>query len=231
MPNLINPFAYGAGTGVSGAFITSSESTLDATTYTFTSHDIGAANASRIVVVGVVLSHAGTNRSISSVTIGGSAATMATDTSSGGTIGNMRVAAIYYRAVAAGTTATTVVTASGACDSCGIAVWALYPTSSTPVDAVSNSNASAASLSASSVAITAGGIVVGISNHNDPGLTTFAWSGVDTVSQNVNETLGDSGNNWSVCTLSCSETIGTRSLTASFSGTHNVGIAAASWGP
>jgi hypothetical protein len=231
MPNLINPYRFGAGAGVGDAFIDSVESTLDATSYTFTGHACGTADAARLVVVGIVLSHAGLNRSISSVTIGGSAATMAADTSSGGPIGNMRVSAIYYRAIAAGTTTTTVVTANNPCDSCAIAVWAIYPTSSTPVDAVSDSNASAASLSASNVAITAGGMLVGVSNHNGGGATTFTWSGTDSVSHNVNNVLGDSGNNWSACTVSCSETLTTGDLTASFTSTHNVGIAAASWGP
>lgn len=232
MPIQVNPFRFG-GASSSDAFITSVEDATNSATYTFTSHAAGTANASRIIVVGVVPYIGAGSLSISSVTIGGSAATLATNTTSGGAQGNSRIAAIYYRAVAAGTTTTTIVSLSGTANSCGIAVWALYPSSSTPVDAVSNQAASgSASIDAASVAVSTGGTMVAVHCHDNGQSTTWSWSGIETVSENLDSQLGDTGIRWSISTTSVSADTTANTLTATAaSGTPNMSIAAASWGP
>jgi len=226
----VNPFRFG-GTSLTDSFVGSFESTLNASTYTFTNADIGNANASRVVAVGVVIYDTSAN-GLTSVTIGGNAATKAIDTSTAGDVGTGRVAGIYYLVVAAGTTATIVVNTSAAAQSCGVAVWALYPASSTPVDAVALELNTNASVTANNVAVTAGGTMVAIHQHDNAQSTNWAWTGVDPVTEELDQQLGDSGKIWSAATVRCTASSTTDDLQAAPStGTPNLSIAAASWGP
>lgn len=102
--------------------------TFDATaqtTYTFAGQAIGAASATRYVIAAVTLVSS-FSRTISSVTIGGVAATVIPN---GQVVANTYFyrTAFYIAAVPTGTTASIVVTASGACNGGGLAgVWAVY---------------------------------------------------------------------------------------------------------
>lgn len=84
------------------SYIGTSKTNAFATVHTFTNHAIGDADASRIVCVGVAVS---STNAISSVTIGGVAATIVANTT-----GTSTRTAWAYLAVPAGTTATIVVT-------------------------------------------------------------------------------------------------------------------------
>jgi hypothetical protein len=99
----------------------------NATIYTFTDEDIGSEAASRIVVVAC---HSdGGNVTLSSVTIGGNAASLIT------TGGTQPRCALAYLVVPTGTTATIVVTWSGGVTRSRIDVWSLKGMgSSTPID-------------------------------------------------------------------------------------------------
>jgi hypothetical protein len=225
----VNPYRFG-GASTTDAFIAASESTLNASTYTFSSHEIGVANAARLVVVGVILHDSGGSNGISSVTIGGSAATEVENTSSAGDVAEARIAGIYTRVVAAGTTADIVVNCSNSGTSCGIAVWSLYPSSSTSIYDVSGSSGSTTSLTATNVNTAVGGTVVAVGMHNNSNSTSWSWAGSDTEVVEVNENLGDSGNNWSVLTISCSEATSTHELVASWTSSVNGCLAVAAWG-
>jgi hypothetical protein len=226
---LVNPFRFG-GTSVTDAFIASSESTLNASTYTFSTHDIGTANASRVVVVGVCVYDSSSTNGISSVTIGGSAATEIVNTTSGGDLGTCLVTGLYRRSVAAGTTADIVVNTSNAAQSCGIAVWALYPSSATPTGSDSSALTNVGSITASPLSITSGGTLVAVSFHNNSTNVTWNYTGTDTVSEEFDEALGDSGINWTAATVFLSQTATVDLQADHASGTVNASIAAAAWG-
>jgi hypothetical protein len=232
MPNLINPFAFGGAAASTSGFITLAESTSNTPPWTFTSVDIGAAAANRVVVVGTVVYDAGQNQ-VTSVTIGGNAATKAIDTSTAAAIGTGRVAGIYYLVVAAGTTATIVVSASNTpAISAAIAVWALYPASSTPTDAVADQGSTVANVVAASVALTTGGTMCCVHQHDNGVGTTWAWSGVDPLTEEVDSALGDAGTFWSAATIHATSTTTANSVTVHpTTGSPNQSVACASWGP
>lgn len=110
--------------GVSLSYVGATEDTSNATAYTFTSHSIGAAAANRVVHVGIVGGSLTTISSPSSVTIGGTAASLNVAVNTG--VSNGFSAAIASLAVPTGTTATIVVNFSTTQVRCKIVVWASY---------------------------------------------------------------------------------------------------------
>jgi hypothetical protein len=228
---LVNPFRFG-GTSTTDSFVGYSESTLNSSAYTFTDHAIGVANAARLVVVGVILHDSGSDNGISSVTIGASddAMTQVENTSAAGDVAEARIAGIYSLVVAAGTTATIKVNCSNTGTSCGIAVWSLYPSSTTPIYDVSGSTGASTSLTATNVNTAIGGTVVAIGMHNNSNTTSWAWPGTDSESVEFNENIGDSGNNWSALTIFCSEATSSHELVASWTSSVNACLAVAAWG-
>lgn len=222
-----NPYILGASNLIDG-FIASYESSSNLSSYTFSACDIGTANAARVVVVGVIVLDSGSDNGISSVTIGGAAATKATSTTTAGDLANARVAGIYYKVVAAGTTADIVVASSNAAETCGISVYAIYPASSTPVDTSNDSAGSAGSMT-STLTVEAGGMCISVHTHNNANNTIWSWSGTETISQDFDEACGDSGNLWSGAHF-VADANGTHTVTADYTGTPNCSIATASWG-
>jgi hypothetical protein len=107
-------------------------STTDLTTYTFSSHNIGQAHASRLVVVAVSATGlVAAARSVASMTIAGTSATKAVDEGAS----DLNVCEIWYAAAASGTTGDIVVTFNDSMTSAGVGVYALYNlSSSTPSD-------------------------------------------------------------------------------------------------
>ena len=107
--------------------------TGNATSYTFTSHNIGTAAADRIVVVGVYSAVSALSPgSIGTVTIGGNNASLAVQiTCTTPFTGTMT--GLFYLLVISGTTATIVVPLNGGTASnCGISVWNVNGAKSTP---------------------------------------------------------------------------------------------------
>jgi hypothetical protein len=208
------------------------ESTSNTPPWSFPAVDIGAAAANRVVVVGVVIYDAGANQT-TGVTLAGNAMTKAIDTSTAAAIGTGRVAGIYYLVVPSGTTATIAVSASNTpAISAAIAVWALYPASSTQGNAVANQGSTVASITASAVAVTTGGVLCAVHQHDNNNATNWTWSGIDPLTEETDQALGDSGIIWSIATVRAAANTTANSLTAApASGSPNQSIACASWGP
>lgn len=167
---------FGAAEAGSAATITKTDNAVDGsttTTYTFTSRAIGTAATGRRVIVGVS-SGAGSSATISSVTIGGNAASQVVFLD--GTVSASTISALYILQVDAGTTATIVVTFSGSRTSCGIGVWAAYDLLSSTATFTGTSSASPPSVG--SVSCSAGGIIVAQGIVYSGSTSTFTWSGL-----------------------------------------------------
>ena len=144
-------------------------STGDATNqqnYTFTNHAIGAAASDRLVVVVITWEvNSGGTINLSSVSIGGNAATIIRQDEA--PTSRRAHSAIAALAVASGSTATIAVGLSATnANSCAVHVYALYGlTSTTPFANNGNGVQTAASVS-TTLDIPAGGVAVAGSSHN-----------------------------------------------------------------
>lgn len=126
------------------------------TTYTFTAASIGAARTNRLVVL-AVQGLTTTGRTISSVTIGGNAASVAASSAS-----NNSQSGLYYLNVTSGTTADIVVTFSGSNSRCTVHVYTITGLKSfTPVGADATVSTSSTSLNRT-IAISKGGCAIGV---------------------------------------------------------------------
>lgn len=156
-------------------FVGFTEDTSDSLTHTFTNHAIGAADATRRVVVCAHGSDAATAMTFSSITIGGNAATIHVQGAS--SLNNVAIASLL---VAAGTTATIVVTkVGGTPDRCAIGVYrAINETVATPNATLVDETISSG-LFTGTIAIPANGWVVACCQPS-PGITVTGatWTGV-----------------------------------------------------
>ena len=137
-------------------FINSYVSTANQTTYTFTNCDIGTASSDRYVVVygAGYTGSLSTNRNASSVSIGGSSATIDYTV-----LSTAAPSFFAKRLVTSGTTATIAVSFSGPMTNCGIAIYVIYGlNSTTPISTATGINTTGATLSLSA---TNGGVVLG----------------------------------------------------------------------
>lgn len=138
-------------------------------TYTFTDAAIGTADASRLVVVFGWIVSAVTIPALSTMTIGGSAATSVVERRS-----TQAHAFMYQRAIAAGTTATVVIgNGSGSNLRCGIAVYSIYNLVNPTAAGTNSTSTDAGSLALTTVP---GSIVLAGLGTNDN--TTCTWTGV-----------------------------------------------------
>lgn len=152
--------------------------TGSATTYTFTAANIGTAASDRVIVVGVML-NSSTNRTVSSVTLGGNAMTSIVGTNSASNT------ALFRISVASGTTADIVVTGSGAANGCYVVVYSLTGWGTvTTYDSNFAASSSAATISAT-INTVSGGAVIGIQNR----FSTSAITTAGFTTQNVNTTF------------------------------------------
>jgi hypothetical protein len=148
-------------------YVATSKDASTATTFTFTNHSIGAADSSRIVVVGLADAGSGGN-TISSVTIGGNSAAIAVQTS-----GTSTRVGIAYLAVPSGTTATIVATYSGSVSRCFVNVYSVVGAQNgTPFD---TDGPAGGGTSSRSITIDApiGGGVIAISTDGNADDTTW----------------------------------------------------------
>lgn len=147
------------------------------TTYTFAGQAIGPPSDTRYVIAAVTLTSS-FSRTISSVTIGGVAATVVPN---GQVVANTyfyRIA-FYIAAVPTGTTADIVVTASGACNAGGLAgVWAVYDISSaTAVDSDGATVFGTNTFSPPSVNTSAEGLLFAAGSHlRNDGAAAVSWT-------------------------------------------------------
>lgn len=135
----------GVATPASNTFIGSAVDTSNqATTYTFSTQGIGAADGTRRVIVGWAGFGSAGARSLSSATIAGTSATIHVNISSIDTSG------FFSTLIPTGTTATIVLVFTGAMGNCGIGIWRqINETSSTVHATATDITISASALSAS----------------------------------------------------------------------------------
>lgn len=158
-------------TAPSVAFVAATASSSDLTTYTFSSHAIGTASATRYIVVGVSVRASTTSALTSSVTVGGNSATKIKELNN--TTNNCCSASLHIIAVASGTTADIVVTHSRSAIATGIGVWAVYDVSSaTPTDSASTTSDSSGNLNCDT---TIGDVIIGCAVS--AGTPTTTWTG------------------------------------------------------
>lgn len=154
--------------------ITSSGSSL--TSYTFSSMPIGDAASDRLVVVGVQARVSSGQSNVTSVTIGGVAATeIATIDPDPGTT----TIGLWQAAVPTGTTASVVVSFGGQTQTeCGLAVFSIRNMgSTTPSDTVATSGSTRNTHSTTGLTVPDGGGAVLFALDTDANSTAFSWSG------------------------------------------------------
>lgn len=153
-------------------------------TFTFTNHAIGAAHANRRVVV-VAYANGSSALSISSITIGGTAADQDAYLAPGIPDGPMMIAS---RAVSSGTTATIVVNATGTPARCRIAVYSVVGSASIPTLKDSDTLYSAdpsSSISRTVDASNGNAVVAGVGLEDiNASSATVSWTGVTNDDQN-----------------------------------------------
>ena len=146
------------------SYVSHATNDTGAATYTYTNQDIGAASYDRLVVVHVANAVAGT---ITGVTIGGNAAANAANTT-----GTSTRTSLWYLRVPTGTTATIVVSFSGAINRCHIQVLRVTRQSSdTPFDTAAPAGGGDASRTITIDAPASGGIIAAA--IGDAGSVTF----------------------------------------------------------
>lgn len=114
--------------GVSGSFLQTASSGANLATYTFSAQAIGAADATRHIIVAATARKAAPSALLSSMTIGGVSATVATSLEYNG-----NTLVIAYAKVPTGTTADVVVEWSDVELRCGIGMWSIVGASAITV--------------------------------------------------------------------------------------------------
>jgi hypothetical protein len=156
---------------LTASYVGTNNSNVAASSFTFTAQGIGSAAASRIVVVAV---HCRGNANISSVTVGGTSATLVVSQQNPGS-GVRDTVAIYQVPVASGTTADIVVTMSASTNRLAIGVFNI--TGGVAATAL-NTYTSTANPGSSSVLVRPGGCIIA-GAYDGSGLAhTCTWAGV-----------------------------------------------------
>tara|TARA_Y100000031_G_C8217101_1_gene383991 strand:+ start:110 stop:1165 length:1056 start_codon:yes stop_codon:yes gene_type:complete len=173
------------------SFTASAVDTTDASSYTFSSQAIGAADSTRIVVVGIATGDANVGSpTINSVTVGGSSATAVIEQAA---LVRSKCA-IYQRAIASGTTADIVVNLSGSAYGCGIGLWRMVGANSTVADTAADTAATNSSeLLSTTIDVPANGVLIGVATaQSSSGDPTFTWSEI-TERYEIGEWAGGGG--------------------------------------
>lgn len=191
-------------------------STANNASYTFTSCDIGTANASRLIVVQVHGAAPIGTIAVSSLTIAGTGATGYQNTA------RIYPTSLWALSVPTGTTANIVVQFSGSSNNCLIAVYALYDlNSSTPIDTQANTATGSNVVSTTVSARQKGIVIAGITGNSN---ATTTWSGVTERYDQTVETAVRSGGDSTIATTNASY-----SVQATTSASINMVLAAGSW--
>lgn len=153
-------------------------------TYTFPNVGIGTASSDRFIICAVIAPSSAATPSLTSVTIGGNPATQLCTIKDAVALSNF---ALYGLAVPTGTTATIVVNLSASPNRCGVMTWAAYNLISTTPIATATSNATTLN---TSIAVQAGGILVGASGQNGGTAPDWSWTN---LTERVDVDCGDPG--------------------------------------
>lgn len=165
-----------------GGFVSSYEVASTSTyVYSFADCNIGKPAANRVIVVVSTAANPSGGTLLGSVTIAGVTATRAVTTSN-----SSRPLLIDYAVVPSGTTATISTRFGNNTDGIAIGVYAIYPSSSTPVDASENNTSGGqTSISISGLSKTAGGIAIFGAHSIDPPATSTITVTGETVTQDA----------------------------------------------
>lgn len=203
------------------SYLAGTEDATDQTTYTFAAQSFGAAAADRHIAV-AISTRANAARSISSVTIGGVAATPAFVANNAASGADM--AAIYVANVPTGATGSVVVVMSAAMVRCAIAVYRMTGlNSATPVDTAGVAVTSAAP--SVNLDVVAGGPVIGALKAAVSSTWSYLTENFDAAST---EASGDAASFASVLAPS---TVLNQVVTDTLSGSSVAALAVASWAP
>ena len=160
----------GSGTGINVpdatiSFEANAQSTADATTYTFSSQDLGTAAANRTIVVAVGYHSSGSVVAINSITVGGTGLSSTLSTAE-----STMQTQIWEGDITTGTSADIVVTFASGVTRVGIGVWALYG-----VGASDDNSSVNFSDEATDINISAGGVAIGYCLNHSPN-AAVSWT-------------------------------------------------------
>jgi hypothetical protein len=205
------------------SFLQAASSTTDTNAYTFAAQNLGAADPNRYIIVAAMARRAGvTAMTISSITVGGVAATIVVQLQANPT--NTNIAGLAIAAVPDGTTGDVVVTFSQTMVRCGIALYrAVGISSATPTDTGSN----AVDPISDTLNVLAGGFAIGCVIGGS-GTTTVAWTNLtENYDANIESAITYSG---ASAVFPTEQTALAMTGDFSTSGGDDVGVFAA-WGP
>ncbi len=209
-----------AGTAATLSYRSLFTSTGNSTAYTFTS-DISTAQADRFVLVGIIGSGL-TNRSLVSITVNGSTATIATSLIA--TASFAATGAIAAVAQATGTIATTVVTFSAPYIDLYASVWSAYGLgTATPTATMIDTSAPLSG----TISVSAGGVAIGISRGQTLGTAVFTATWPEFTERN--DEFQNSAVETGADLTSASATSALSSVVFSSSAVTAWGLLAASW--
>lgn len=209
------------------SFLQAASDTTDVTTYTFSSQNLGTAASDRHIIVAVAARALGaTACTISSVTVGGVAATISHQVSNNTT--NSNVVGLAIAAVPSGTTGDIVVTLSRSALRCRIAAYRATTINPTATDTGTDTTAASSQVS-DTIDVPAGGCAVAVTMVaivTPP--TTWTWGGVTEDHDATVETSASVSGASSAFAASQSGL----SVTATYIGTNiEPALAIAAWGP
>jgi hypothetical protein len=189
---------------------TASQASSATTTFTFTGISIGTADTNRWVIVAVGYGVAGPASAVSSVTIGGNAATLLVATASSAA---SQAVGIFGIKLTTGTTTNVVVTFSAALAVGGGVFCSTYRALNLTTLAANASATWISSKSATNLNVTgsAAGFVVGVSGDNDT--TGSSWTG---LTQNFGANIGSSS--WGTSASTNFSVGGAKTISATLTG-------------
>lgn len=209
-------------TAVEFSFIGSAYNAANQTSYTYSGVSLGAASASRRIIVGVVAGDNG-DFDLSSVTVGGFAASAMgyRKFDSGGL---WQVCALYVIDWPSGTTADVVVTANTGISYTDIAIYRAIMPSASP-GSVNSGTATGTTDASSTVVVPAGGFAIGVYGHWGS-TNAVTWTGLTEVADVTAEGSARSSHAAQLFTAA-QASLG---VSVAASGSNNKTLLLASWG-
>ena len=207
------------------------------TTYTFSSHDLGSSGTKKIVVA--VTPQNGAKFTLSGVTVDGQTATQVIATTSTHSTWDYKSTLWQAHELTSSATGDIVVSCSGLCSDCDVAVWVLLGAASSAHDTSSDNTTTDGTLS-TTLDIPAGGVGIAMSTHSaaHPGMysTDTIWSGLtedwDSVTNDVGGNyIRSSGSSKSFASAESGLTVSSANAHGNINDTYGVSMVCASWGP
>lgn len=192
----------------------------DSTTYTFSSQPIGEKTATKVVVAGIA-HHTLTSAEISSVSVGGVAATLVTNVTDG--TGNIK-SSLWQASVSSSSSVDVTVDLNATAIRCGLALWSLHGASSISLDTATYGTAASTSASVG-IDVPDGGALIAL---HDGAATNTTWTNVSSTGD-FNQPL--EGTPFSGASKSFSGTQTNLLIRAEDGVSSNRTMVVASWGP